>query len=441
MKPPGSVLLIAYPYPPMGGAGAPRMWQFSLGLASRGWRVTVLSVEKVSHPYPDESLHEELPGNVRVVRTESRDLLRLVRRIRERKAAPQTGQPSAPGIPSGQLGEFLRRAGILLCFPDTRQGWIRPALSEAARLVAESRPDVIISSSPPASAHAVAVQLKERTGIRWVADLRDPLLHFLYPSQYPTWIHRRRIASFQKKVLEQADAVIANTPGSAAYYGRILPGLSDRMVTITNGFDPGEFEEPVEPSGEFLLLHTGTLAAEQHPGTFLQGLEWALARRPELADHLQVVFLGDVRAEAQRRIRWFESRSGIRNLVRVKPPVPHHEAVREMRRAFALLLILHSGPGTETIVPSKLYEYMAAARPVLAVCPPGDARRLAEEYPEGLPADFDHPEEIGNQILRAHDLFRSDPRLAATDQTLLSRYTWETKLAQLERLLSRILPR
>src|SRR5262249_58053411 len=59
---------------------------------------------------------------------------------------------------------------------------------------------------------------------------------------------------------------------------------------------------------------------------------------------------------------------------------PHEEPLRLVRPAAALFLPLHGLPrgGRPTILPAKLYEYLASGRPILAAVPDGDARDLLD---------------------------------------------------------------
>jgi len=433
-----SLLIVSYYFPPMGGAGALRLRHLSNGLAARGWETTVVTVKDVAHPYRDPELLGKLPEKIHILRAESHDPLRLFRRVG--RPAPSSGPGSAASLTD--VGrDILRKIGNVVCFPDTRRGWIRPALAEAVRTASHRPPSLILSSSPPASAHVVGFRLAERTGIPWVADFRDPLSLFLYPSLYPTRFHRRRIAALEQRILERADAMIANTPGLADHFARRVPDRANRLTTITNGFDPAAFQTPQEPPKRFVVLHTGSLGAERHLGTFLEGLSSAINQSPPLAADLELRLVGDVRRGVRRQLHQFLRRMGQENLVRFDPPASYARAAGEMVRAALLLLIHHPGPGSEISVPCKLYDYIGSGRPILAVCPPGDARRLVERYPLGLVADFDETSEIAERLLQAHRDFRAHPPPRIREHPLLDEYTWDRKADQLDRLLTGLIAR
>jgi len=434
-------LFVTYYYPPMGGAGSLRMHHLSRGLALLGWEVAVLTVEDVPHPYSDPALLEDAPPGLRVVRTESRDPLRLLRRFRPGSAAEVPEAPSGSAVGAGSpLLDLARKAGKYVSFPDTRRGWIGPAVAEGVRLLREFAPEVMISSSPPASAHVAAMRIREPARVPWVADFRDPLALFLYPSLYPTAWHRRRIADLERRILESADGVVANTPGMATYFRKRVPGIADRSAVITNGFDPRLFETAVAPEPGFVLLHTGSLGEERHLGTFFEGLEQASRERWGLLDRFRLRLVGEIRGQVRRQIDEFERKHGEggRKIVEVLPAVPYAEAAHEMQRASALLLVQHTGSGAEISVPCKLYDYLGARRPILALCPPGDARNLLRDHPAAFIADFDNPGMIGGRSGELDARLTESRGGRRSPDEWAEEYAWPKKVSELDNLLDSI---
>ncbi len=183
-----------------------------------------------------------------------------------------------------------------------------------------------------------------------------------------------------------------------------MPARRDKFVTITNGFDPEDFDSgsdgaEVATNGDrFVLAHVGRFDRWRPPGVFFEGLSRFLRETEAAGGSFELRIVGHIdRVTASRvdatGVTW--SATG---------EVSHGEAIREMRRADALLLNVPDGPNADSVIPAKVFEYLAARRPILVVGPvDGEAERIVQSQMAGLATNFDEAD-IGKAIGR---LFRA----------------------------------
>jgi glycosyltransferase involved in cell wall biosynthesis len=268
-------------------------------------------------------------------------------------------------------GELAARAALM---PDASVLWNATAAPTAIRLVRRLGIDVVLTTSPPGSVHLAGAAVKRFTRARWVADLRDSLVRHA---------HRRREirgeATLARLVARQADGVVCVSPSIAAEMETV--GVRGPLRIIGNGCDFDDFAGlPYRRSERFRITHTGSFFARRDPRPFLE----ALARCEE---DVVARFVGDFRERDLEHAR----RLGIADRVELVPYLPRAEALALQRDSEALLLIVPDADGRgKGILTGKVYEYLAAERPILAAVPPdGEAAKLIRENEAGVVAAAD----------------------------------------------------
>lgn len=384
--------MLAYHFPPIGGAGAQRSVKMARYLPDHGWRPVVLTGpggDGGRWTPADGSLAGELPADLEVHRT----------------AGP---------VPAGDPG-WRRRAGRWLRLPNAFARWWVPALIEAARGV-DSPVEAVYASMAPYESAVAAARIAAERGIPWVADLRDPWA-LDEMAVYPSRLHRSGERDRMRYVLERADAVVMNTAEAAARVRREIPAVAgNRLEVIPNGFDAADFAgpAPVRDDGRFRIVHTGYLhtelgrdndrraraarvlgggAAEVDILTrshvhLVEAINRLAADRPDLTERLELHLAG-VLSDADRRVA-----EGCAARVVMPGYVDHDRSVALLRSADLLFLPMHEPAGGRPagIVPGKTYEYLASGRPILAAVPPGDARDLLQAAGSAIicaPSDVD----------------------------------------------------
>ncbi len=330
---PRKVLLLTYHFPPSSAVAVYRMLGLVRYLPRHGWQPLVVAPPRVPWEPEDQALLLQVPPGTPVERV-----------------------PFADGL----LGKVQRRVAPL-------GHWLPRAWSAAQRMVKEHRPDAVITSSPPGCVHLLGLWMQARYRLPWVACFRDPWITN-HRDKKMTLVNRLELR-YEAKVMQHADAIVANTPLNLEGFREAYPKSAAKMVAILNGFDPEKFATTAswQPSDTITLLHAGELYYGRDPRAVLDAMQ-SLRQLPDAEQvPLRAHFLGrsteglfDLPKEVQSR--------GLDDVVTTQGQVPYADALEQMVRA-DLLLLIHT-PGYRVGVPAKLYEYLGARRPILALAEP-----------------------------------------------------------------------
>ena len=399
------VLVVTYYFPPVGGMGVQRTLKYVTYLPRWGWEPVVVAPGDPEFPVRDPSLMAALAPDLEVHRTASLEpgklpyaALRRFRRGRSGQGADVASDLATTAAGGGLRARMLRRLvsvwkwfwGALL-FPDLAVPWMPYAVRSGGKAHQQNHVDAVYSSSPPVTAHLVARRLKKATGRPWVADFRDPWIGnpFAAPMSRPKrWLQRR----MERSIVEQADVVTVAVAAMREMFAARYPEMADKFIHIPNGYDrndiAGLVPVPGEP-GRFTILFAGSLYRPGELEAFLGGVEKLLERRPDLRARLRVQFVGRVNAYNRRLADAYIAPGRIGDVVSFEGFVPRRVALARMAGADALLQLMTAEPGTEMFVGGKLLEYLAFDKPILAVMPPGEGRRLVDSLPVGRSADVE----------------------------------------------------
>jgi glycosyltransferase involved in cell wall biosynthesis len=253
-------LCVAYYFPPINRSGTHRTVGFVNHLARAGWDATVLTVEPRDEPI-DESLLRHVPSSTTILRVPWYDPAERARRIADWGLAiadwglrigdwPSRGTDAlTPGrrrtMRTRRSSSVRGFAARLLTTPDSRIGWILPAVQAGLTAIRRRRPDVIYSTSPYASAHLVALILSRWTRAPWVADFRDPWCGNPFQEDSLSILDGWD-SMFEWMVLRSAAHVVCCTPTMTEALRRRRAFAGRKCTTILNGFDRERFDD-LEP--------------------------------------------------------------------------------------------------------------------------------------------------------------------------------------------------
>ena len=352
-----SVLIVSYHFPPVqGSSGVHRILALARYLGEFDWQSTILTIDPKAYPRSDDANVSLVPGHTKVIRCFGLDT--------KRHLAIRGRYPS------------------VLAVPDRWQSWIPSGVATGLRLVRESAPNVIVSSFPIASAHVIARTLHRRTGIPWIADMRDPMVLDNHP---PPGIVRRTYEALEDSAFREAARVIVTTPGAASLYKTKYPEYaSEKIRVIENGVDSEMFDRirsdttPATHGSGVCILHSGLIYPEaRDPRPLFSALASLLTSREIGEGEVTVTF----RASGQEYfILEAAGRFGLNGMVRVEPAIAYESAIREMLTTDSLLLIQSAACNSQ--IPAKAYEYLYSGKPILALTSPeGDTGRLLRRFP------------------------------------------------------------
>jgi glycosyltransferase involved in cell wall biosynthesis len=379
------VLIITYYWPPSGGAGVQRWLKFAKYLPQMGWQPVVLTVDPAYASYPqlDESLVKEVSPQSLVYTTRSFELYNLYMLITGKKQVPFGGFADSTHESAVQrLSKFLRGNFLL---PDPRRGWNRYAFRRAVELIHEHQIDTVITTSPPHSTQLLGLKLKQKLGIRWIADLRDPWTDIYYYNQFKHTAAALRIdRRYERQVVEQADQLITVSEDVKRLFAAktSLP-VANRITVIPNGYDSEDFTG-VEPLKEdrFVITYTGTISEAYPIEAFIEALG---SLEPQVKQRMKFRFVGNMPERVGEKLRL----AGLE--MELTGYVSHAQSVAYLLSTDMLLLVIPRVANNRGILTGKFFEYLASQKPVLAIGPTdGDLAALISETQCGRIFDYDN---------------------------------------------------
>lgn len=395
------VLLIAFHFPPLNSSsGLQRPLSLARYLHRHDWEPAVLTASTRAYESIDPRSVSVLPEGLEIVRAPAFDAARHF---------------AVRGWYPGRLG-----------IPDRWGSWLLGAVPAGLALIRRFRPDVIWTTYPLATAHRIGLALHRATGLPWVADFRDPMVEQVAGEWFPG-DPRLRAARLriEQSVARRATVATFCTDTARRIYlerhaGSLPAGAGDHVAeVIANGFDPEPFAaveaeraaSGAPPARGPTLVHSGTLypGPDRDPGAFFAALR-ALRANGQLPPGLRVI----LRATSfDATYRPLIAELGLTDVVELAPAVGYRAALREMLDADGLLLF--QGHTSNPAVPAKVYEYLRARRPILALADAqGETAALLRRAGVGTLVPIDDAPRIETGLA---DFFR---QIAAGTGTVLS---------------------
>jgi glycosyltransferase involved in cell wall biosynthesis len=400
------VLIITYYWPPTGGAGVQRWLKFSKYFRQFGWEPIIYTPSNPDFPINDDTLLKDVPPDLTILKTQITEPYDIYRKIMRKKKTDAVNQ----GFLSEEKENTLLQSAMIwvrgnFFIPDARKFWIKPSIAYLSDYIKQHKIDAVISTGPPHSMHLIAMGLKQKFNIPWIADFRDPWTQIDFYSQL-------KLSSFadakhkklENQVLTQANKVVTISPSC----GKDLEKLGNRKVDIiTNGFDTDDFkfDANLKVSDGFMFHHTGALNKDRNPYTLWKVLGYLCKENPELKKDLVLKFTGKTDAIVLESLK----QQGLDANFQKSEYMPHSEIVKSMAQSPILLLPLNNTPNNAGVLSGKLFEYLAAKRPIFGVgLPNADAASILKETQAGVMVDFDDYEETKKQVLHLYAQYKSN---------------------------------
>ena len=341
--------MIAYHFPPLAGSsGIQRTLRFVQHLPSLGWQPLVLSANPRAYEKISGDLLTDVPEGTVVRRAFALDTARHLQ------------------LGGRYLGWMAR--------PDRWVSWKFAAIRAGRKMIDEFQPDVIWSTYPIATAHVIAFALHHQTGIPWIADFRDPMAHAGYPADPRTW---RSYEAIEEDAVARARYSVFTTPSAAHMYQTRYPAACERIVVLENGYDEESFAAVAPPPSDkfravdsrkrpLLLLHSGIVyPSERDPTQLFVALGRLKNEGVLVPTDLRIRFRACVHDEFLQELA---EAHDAQDFIELCPAIPYREALAEMMAVDALLVMQASNCNAQ--IPAKIYEYLRAGKPILALTDP-----------------------------------------------------------------------
>jgi glycosyltransferase involved in cell wall biosynthesis len=419
------ILLITYYWPPCGGPGVQRALKFARYLPDFNVIPYVVTVDekKASYPVIDKSLSNDIPDSVKVFRTDTSEPFGMYSSVTGKKEIPHSGfaNERKPGL----FQKFSRFVRGNFFIPDARKGWNKYAYAKALEIIKNEKIDVVITSSPPHSTQLVGLKLKEITGIPWIADLRDPWTDiYYYKDMMHTSMAKRKDATYEKAVIENADEVLVVSPAIKKIFEHKSTKINPAKIhVLPNGYDENDFVGgQYAPADEFIITYAGTISANYGIRNFVRSVAGILEQKKY---KMRLRFIGNTGND----IRSMMEEEGFKDNVEYISYMPHKESVGMLMKSTVLLLAIPQIENNEGILTGKLFEYLASCKPIICIGPEkGDAAKIISDCRAGKTFDYAETAAISshlNELLarweKSHDLNRkNDDHVKYSRRTLTS---------------------
>jgi glycosyltransferase involved in cell wall biosynthesis len=391
------VLIISYYWPPSGGAGVQRWLKFSKYLREFGWEPVIYTPENPEYPGHDDSLQKDIPEGITVLKTKILEpylLYKLFtgRKKHEKVQAGFINESKKPGI-SERLSTWLRGN---LFIPDARRYWIKPSVRYLVKWLKGNPVDAMVSTGPPHSMQLIALGVKKKLNIPWLADFRDPWTQIdFYEQLMLTKCADRKHKRLEKQVLKNADKVVTVSPS----WAKDLKSLYEREIEVlTNGFDPEDFVNLPEFNFDaFSITHLGSLNADRNPLALWKVLGELVKDEVFFKKNLRIRLIGKTDISVMEALK----KNGLSTFVEKTDYLPHDQALQMAAKSALLLLPINDTPNVMGITPGKLYEYLALKRPILVIGPEdGDTAVVINQTHSGIVCGFKNMEKMQSQLLK-----------------------------------------
>lgn len=393
------VLYITYYYPPMGLSGVQRTFKFSKYLPYYNWLPIILTTQANNYYAFDEGLLGELPEEVLIYRTSSKE--------KKRKINP------FPNLFFQNLGRYLLS---FIYQPDTKIKWFDKAFALAEDIIKEHNIDVILATAPPFTDFKIAYELFKKYDIPYVIDYRDIWVDNPYHF-FPTPYHKNFNIKLEHEILATASRIIVTSRSSKEKLLVRYKFLNHSDITIIpHGYDKEDFDninEIKKDNQKLIVTHSGLFQDDRTPIYFLKALSILKKLNPEIVNNIEVRFLGLMRKSHSKLIKKFNLQD---NCVEYGY-VTHKDNVRLLLESDVLWLMMKDNVRS----PGKLYEYLGAKKTIFINSPSGNMRQIAMDSNAAFATEADDVEDIKNKLIEIYMLWKEN-KLPIPDDDFINQF-------------------
>ena len=395
-------LIITYYWPPAGGPGVQRWLKFVKYLNDFNVEPIVYIPENPNYPLKDESLVNEIPKGITVLKQLIKEPYGFVNVL-----AKKSSQTISKGIiPEQKKQSYIEKLLLYIrgnfFIPDARKNWVKPSVEYLSKYISDNNIDVIITTGPPHSLHLIGLELKKRLNVRWLVDFRDPWTTIGYHKQLKlTKSSIKKHKQLEAQVLQNADEIIVTSFRTKKEFQQ---KTNQPINVITNGYDT-ESNISVELDSKFSMSHIGSLLSERNPKVLWKVLKEITRENKEFEAHFQLNLVGVVSQDILKSLEEYS----LTHYVNIVCYVSHNEAIVFQKKSQVLLLIEIDSVETKCIIPGKLFEYMVSNRPIIAIGPKdSDVEQIIRETNTGSYSNYSEYKKLKSIILEHFAAFQNN---------------------------------
>jgi glycosyltransferase involved in cell wall biosynthesis len=388
------VLIITYYWPPAGGSGVQRWLKFVKYLQNSDIESIVYTVDNANYPKEDKTLLHEVPANIKILKQPIWEPTNL---LFWKKKEAQKGDVSN-AVNSGFLS-FIRGNFFI---PDPKIFWVNSSVKFLHQYLKENKVDVVISTGPPHSMHLIAQKLKQKNNIKWIADFRDPWSNLYYNEGFKQLsFAKKKNEKLENSVFKNADCILTVSNSLKKEFDQ----KAARVEVITNGFDDEVVTNTlITLDKKFSISYIGLLPKQSNPKLLFKVLSTLCAEDTDFKTDLKLNFIGDISQDVKQEI----INEGLLENSNFIGYVSHKEAIEYQKKAQVLLLLIPNVAKSEGILTGKLFEYLTAKRPILAMgLETGDLSEILKNTNSGVVVSFDNEAELTSEIRNLYQQYKT----------------------------------
>ncbi|MBI2578012.1 MAG: glycosyltransferase [Candidatus Wildermuthbacteria bacterium] len=301
--------------------------------------------------------------------------------------------------------------------PDSKIGWYSYGLREARKAIQKHSPDIIVSRSTPITSHLIALQLKRETKLPWIACFSDPWVSNPYAMYHLPFLKHFQEQK-EKVIFAEADKIVVTNEQTRRLFSSIYP-IDGKIEVIYNSYDSETMSRNIDfkRKEKFVLTHTGNFYGIRSPEPLFRALE-KLIDRQEIRTSIRVQLFGSLGP-----FKKLISRYGLSSIVDVKGTVPRKEALWRLMASDVLLVIDAPSKGESLFLPSKLVDYIALGKPILAITPGGASADVIEKTKTGMIASPEDTKSIQEALLAYFNKWRAGHLLLNPNWEEIQKYS------------------
>ncbi|MBM7421392.1 MULTISPECIES: glycosyl transferase family 1 [Chryseobacterium] len=405
------ILIITYYWPPAGGPGVQRWLKFAKYLPEFGWKPIIYTPENPSYPLLDESLMNDVPEDLEIVRTKIWEPYQLAEKLNKSNKKFKAGQFDVGNNQSwkSKLSIWVRGNFFI---PDARVFWVNPSTQFLEQYLKINNIETIVTSGPPHSMHLIGLNLKKKfPDLKWIADFRDPWTEISYYKHLKlTNRSDKKHRSLESEVFKNADITLATSYTDAENFRK----NGANAFCITNGFDETDASTSLsmtEKASKFTLSYIGVLEQLRNPENLWKALDNLVKANSDFAENFNLKFVGRIDDKILEVIEKSSLKDHIQNLGYVS----HDKAVDEMAKSSLLLITNFPNDSSKGIIPGKIFEYLATGKQILSFGPnEADVAKILDETKAGKHFRYNDSKEIEDFILEKFELWKNGNLLENT---------------------------
>ena len=386
------VLIITYYWPPAGGSGVQRWLKFSKYLRGFDIEPVIYTIDNPSYPILDKSSESEIPKDLEILKQaifEPNSMLSFFGRNNKKESA---GFLNPNPTFFGSIIQYIRANYFI---PDARKFWIQPSVNFLSNYLENNHIDAIITTGPPHSMHLIGLELKKKLGIKWISDFRDPWTEIDYFQQLPlTKKATKKHQDLEQEVLIKSDMVVVV---GETMKDKFLKHTK-RIEVLTNGFDTIEDLSTQKLDEKFSITHVGLMNSDRNPTILWKVLNEISNTNPNFKNDLRIKLIGKIDDAVIQDLKVFDH-----NTIETIPYLDHKDVSKYQASSQVLLLSINEVPSAKGIITGKIFEYLQAKRPILAIGPEdGDAAMILKNTNAGTIIGFKNKTVLKATILNLY---------------------------------------